>query len=200
LTHTAVVTQAVSVPLAPACHSTAGYFHELDVSVYQQQMQLNYMGSLHAVKAVYADMVSRNSGHICFIASTLSLLGEQQHSSSMGRSACLQPRSAHAQQQTEAAKRLAGSASTIIHMQPHPAAAAWSCCVFACRHDWVLCLLPKQVCCARPGREPTQRGAVAATVGAAVLSRCCKHTVSQKTAAGCRQFRPVTDTTLAPCT
>lgn len=46
------------------------------MSVYQQQMQLNYMGSLHAAKAVYNDMVSRNSGHICFIASTLSLLGE----------------------------------------------------------------------------------------------------------------------------
>jgi NAD(P)-dependent dehydrogenase (short-subunit alcohol dehydrogenase family) len=44
--------------------------------VYQQQMQLNYMGSLHAAKAVYDDMVSRNSGHICFIASTLSLLGK----------------------------------------------------------------------------------------------------------------------------
>lgn len=63
-----------ALPQLPA----AGYFHECDVSVYQQQMQLNYMGSLHAVKAVYADMVSRNSGHICFIASTLSLLGEQQ--------------------------------------------------------------------------------------------------------------------------
>lgn len=54
----------------------AGYFHEVDVAVYQQQMQLNYMGSLHAVKAVYNDMVSRNSGHICFIGSAMSLLGE----------------------------------------------------------------------------------------------------------------------------
>lgn len=39
------------------------------------------MGSLHAVKAVYDDMVSRNSGHICFIASTLSLLGKGRDSS-----------------------------------------------------------------------------------------------------------------------
>jgi short-subunit dehydrogenase len=55
---------------------SAGYFHECAVSVFQQQMQLNYMGSLHAVKAVYNDMVSRNSGHICFIGSAMSLLGE----------------------------------------------------------------------------------------------------------------------------
>lgn len=52
-----------------------GYFHECDTSVYQQQMQLNYMGSVHAVKAVYDDMLKRNSGHICFVASTLALLG-----------------------------------------------------------------------------------------------------------------------------
>lgn len=39
-------------------------------------MQLNYMGSLHAAKAVYEGMVSRNSGHICFIASTMALMGE----------------------------------------------------------------------------------------------------------------------------
>lgn len=57
-----------------ACRT--GYFHECDPSVYQQQMQLNYMGSVHAVKAVYDDMLKRNSGHICFVASTLALLGE----------------------------------------------------------------------------------------------------------------------------
>lgn len=69
------------------------------MSVYQQQMQLNYMGSLHAVKAVYADMVSRNSGHICFIASTLSLLGEQQRQHGWAVQAGSRPQ--HAQQQEE---------------------------------------------------------------------------------------------------
>lgn len=54
----------------------AGYFHECDVSLFERQMQLNYMGSVHAAKAVYSGMIARNSGHICFVASTLSLLGE----------------------------------------------------------------------------------------------------------------------------
>eukprot|EP00879_Flechtneria_rotunda_P022800 GHRR01024080.1.p1 GENE.GHRR01024080.1~~GHRR01024080.1.p1 ORF type:complete len:117 (+),score=21.68 GHRR01024080.1:703-1053(+) len=43
--------------------------------MFERQMQLNYLGSLHAAKAVYAGMVSRNSGHICFVASTMALMG-----------------------------------------------------------------------------------------------------------------------------
>jgi NADP-dependent 3-hydroxy acid dehydrogenase YdfG len=40
-------------------------------------MSLNYMGSLHAAKAVYDGMLGRNAGHICFVASTMALMGEQ---------------------------------------------------------------------------------------------------------------------------
>jgi short-subunit dehydrogenase len=67
-----------------------GYFHETDPSVYQQQMQLNYMGSVHAVKAVYDDMLKRNSGHICFVASTLALLGGStgRHAVALTRTCC----------------------------------------------------------------------------------------------------------------
>ncbi len=54
---------------------TSGYFHDLDISTFEQQMSLNYMGCLHAAKAVFNSMVARNTGHICFVSSTLGLLG-----------------------------------------------------------------------------------------------------------------------------
>ena len=39
------------------------------------QMRLNYLGSLHAAKAVYNSMVTRNTGHIVFVSSTMALMG-----------------------------------------------------------------------------------------------------------------------------
>lgn len=39
-------------------------------------MQLNYMGTVYAIKAVYGSMIQRNQGHICIISSTMGLLGE----------------------------------------------------------------------------------------------------------------------------
>eukprot|EP00775_Hariotina_reticulata_P004465 gene4465-4721_t len=65
----------VDVLICCAGAAELGYFHECDVSLFERQMQLNYMGSVHAAKAVYSSMIARNSGHICFVASTLSLLG-----------------------------------------------------------------------------------------------------------------------------
>jgi NAD(P)-dependent dehydrogenase (short-subunit alcohol dehydrogenase family) len=53
-----------------------GYFHDCEPELYERQMSLNYMGSLHAAKAVYDGMLSRNAGHICFVASTMALMGE----------------------------------------------------------------------------------------------------------------------------
>jgi NAD(P)-dependent dehydrogenase (short-subunit alcohol dehydrogenase family) len=61
-------------------------------------MSLNYLGSLHAAKAVYGDMLARNSGHIVFVGSALSLLGacllwgQQQQQQQVG--VCLSPLSA----------------------------------------------------------------------------------------------------------
>jgi NAD(P)-dependent dehydrogenase (short-subunit alcohol dehydrogenase family) len=60
----------------PCCAS--GYFHDCEPEVYERQMSLNYMGSLHAAKAVYDGMLGRNAGHICFVASTMALMGEDR--------------------------------------------------------------------------------------------------------------------------
>lgn len=68
-----------TVPLSQyVCMCPAGYFHDCEPDIFERQMQLNYMGSVHAAMAVYSGMVARNSGQICFIASTMALMGEQQ--------------------------------------------------------------------------------------------------------------------------
>lgn len=38
-------------------------------------MQLNYMGCVHAAKAVAGEMLGRDSGHMCFVSSAMGLLG-----------------------------------------------------------------------------------------------------------------------------
>ena len=38
-------------------------------------MDLNYMGVVHAVRAVLPGMVARRGGHLIAVASTLSLMG-----------------------------------------------------------------------------------------------------------------------------
>lgn len=68
-------TPGVCISVKCCCCRAAGYFHESEPDMFERQMQLNYLGSLHAAKAVYSGMVSRNSGHICFIASTMALMG-----------------------------------------------------------------------------------------------------------------------------
>ncbi|KXZ50855.1 hypothetical protein GPECTOR_14g107 [Gonium pectorale] len=52
-----------------------GYFHELDLDAFSQQMQLNYFGVLNVVHTLYGDMVRRNQGHICIVGSALSTFG-----------------------------------------------------------------------------------------------------------------------------
>lgn len=54
----------------------AGYFHDQEVDEFDRMMRLNYLGTVHSVKAVYDSMVKRNSGYIVMVSSTLALLGE----------------------------------------------------------------------------------------------------------------------------
>ncbi|KAF6257302.1 hypothetical protein COO60DRAFT_1696499 [Scenedesmus sp. NREL 46B-D3] len=65
----------VDVLICCAGMAELGYFHDCEPELFERQMALNYMGSLHAAKAVYDSMLARNSGHICFVASTLALMG-----------------------------------------------------------------------------------------------------------------------------
>jgi 3-dehydrosphinganine reductase len=62
--------------LLPLTIAQPGYFHDCEPELFERQMSLNYMGSLHAAKAVYDGMLARNAGHICFISSTMALMGE----------------------------------------------------------------------------------------------------------------------------
>uniref|UniRef100_A0A7R9YTA4 3-dehydrosphinganine reductase n=1 Tax=Chlamydomonas euryale TaxID=1486919 RepID=A0A7R9YTA4_9CHLO len=65
---------AIDVLVCNAGTSTPGYIHEHGVDVFQQQINLNYMGAVNTVKAAYDSMVTRNSGHICIVSSTLGLM------------------------------------------------------------------------------------------------------------------------------
>ena len=53
----------------------AELFVDEGVEVHQRIMAVNYMGVLHTVKAVLPDMLARNTGHILFMGSLMSMYG-----------------------------------------------------------------------------------------------------------------------------
>jgi 3-dehydrosphinganine reductase len=52
-----------------------GYFDRLDGSVFREQMDVDYFGTLHAVQAVVPSMMERGRGHVVTISSTAGLIG-----------------------------------------------------------------------------------------------------------------------------
>jgi 3-dehydrosphinganine reductase len=52
-----------------------GYFEQLDESVFRDQMEVDYFGTLHAVRAVVPSMIERQSGHLVLVSSTAALIG-----------------------------------------------------------------------------------------------------------------------------
>jgi 3-dehydrosphinganine reductase len=52
-----------------------GYFERLDDSVFRDQMEVDYFGTLHAVRAVVPSMIERGRGHLVTISSTAGLIG-----------------------------------------------------------------------------------------------------------------------------
>jgi 3-dehydrosphinganine reductase len=52
-----------------------GYFDQLDDAVFRDQMDVDYFGTLHAVRAVVPSMVERGHGHVVTISSTAGLIG-----------------------------------------------------------------------------------------------------------------------------
>jgi 3-dehydrosphinganine reductase len=52
-----------------------GYFDKLPLGVFRDQMEVNYFGTLHAVRAVVPAMIRRRRGHIVAISSTAGLFG-----------------------------------------------------------------------------------------------------------------------------
>jgi 3-dehydrosphinganine reductase len=52
-----------------------GYFDQLDDAVFREQMEVDYFGTLYAVRAVAPSMIERGRGHIVTISSTAGLIG-----------------------------------------------------------------------------------------------------------------------------
>lgn len=62
--------------LVPAAgRAEPGYFLDLEADVFARQMELNYLGVLHAVRAVLPTMVERGRGHLVLLSSLSGLIG-----------------------------------------------------------------------------------------------------------------------------
>ncbi|AQA25731.1 NADH(P)-binding family protein [Rhodococcus sp. MTM3W5.2] len=60
-----------------ACAGTAlpGRFLEVPIDEFESQMRLNYLGAVHAARAVLPGMVSRGRGHLVLTSSTAGVIG-----------------------------------------------------------------------------------------------------------------------------
>lgn len=67
--------------------ASAGKFMEQDASVFSNTMDLNYMGTVNALKAALPGMVQRGEGHIVLVASVMAVIGVY-HTSSSSRNTC----------------------------------------------------------------------------------------------------------------
>ena len=63
------------VLISAAGGAEPGYFLDLSPEVFRRQMELNYFGTLHAVRAVLPDMVSGGGGHLVLVSSVAGVLG-----------------------------------------------------------------------------------------------------------------------------
>jgi 3-dehydrosphinganine reductase len=65
----------VDVVVTAAGGAHPGYFERLDDSVFRDQMEVDYFGTLHTLRAVVPSMMARRRGHLVTIASTAALVG-----------------------------------------------------------------------------------------------------------------------------
>jgi len=52
-----------------------GYFHKVDLEDFRWQMDINYFGTVHTLRAVLPSMIERGSGHVVNISSVAGFLG-----------------------------------------------------------------------------------------------------------------------------
>ncbi|MEX2625291.1 MAG: SDR family NAD(P)-dependent oxidoreductase, partial [Ilumatobacteraceae bacterium] len=77
----AAITQLVDargpcdILVASAGRAEPGYFLDLDADVFARQVEVNYLGVVHAVRAVLPAMVARGRGHLVLVSSLAGLLG-----------------------------------------------------------------------------------------------------------------------------
>jgi 3-dehydrosphinganine reductase len=65
----------VDVLVTCAGEARPGHFEQLSPQVFEDQMALNYFGTLHAVRAVVPTMLERRGGHLVLVSSTAGLVG-----------------------------------------------------------------------------------------------------------------------------
>lgn len=65
----------VDVLIANAGAAVPGHFEDLDASVFEDQMRLNYFGTLHTIRAVVPAMIARRAGHILVVSSDAGIVG-----------------------------------------------------------------------------------------------------------------------------
>lgn len=63
------------VLITSAGSSHPGYFEQLDDAVFREQMEVDYFGTLHSIRAVVPSMIERGRGHLVTVSSTAGLIG-----------------------------------------------------------------------------------------------------------------------------
>jgi 3-dehydrosphinganine reductase len=63
------------VLITAAGSSHPGYFELLDDAVFRDQMDVDYFGTLHAIRAVVPSMIERGRGYLVTVSSTAGLIG-----------------------------------------------------------------------------------------------------------------------------
>ncbi len=58
-----------------AGYALPGYFDDLPVEEFERHMQVNYLGAVHAVRAVLPSMRARRRGHVIVTSSTAGIIG-----------------------------------------------------------------------------------------------------------------------------
>ena len=65
----------VDVLVTSAGYAEPGRFLDLSDAAFRDQMEVDYFGTLHAVRAVVPSMVERRRGHLVLVASTVAFVG-----------------------------------------------------------------------------------------------------------------------------
>jgi len=65
----------IDVVVTAAGYARPGYFTELTDDTFRDQVDVDYFGTLHVVRAVVPEMIERGRGHLVMVASTAALVG-----------------------------------------------------------------------------------------------------------------------------
>lgn len=75
IAHAEAATGPCDILITAAGAADPGYVEHLDELTYRRQVELNQMGTVHAVRAVLPGMLSRGRGHLVLVSSVVGLIG-----------------------------------------------------------------------------------------------------------------------------